>query len=155
MCLRTNFESSSSRMPTWSIRPSTLPSRIRPIRRSSTSWISTFNCYNVCEPVWTLGLLPIHLLSQGKTALIACRAWLDLSGIASADCEEVRQYIAGWMGHPWSLTGCLEARTTFGGFQVHIHNKAIPRRIFSARWTSRRWYASTRSVIALIWGSLL
>jgi hypothetical protein len=31
------FRSSSSLIPTWSIRPSTLPSKISPIRRSSTS----------------------------------------------------------------------------------------------------------------------
>ena len=30
-----------------------------------------------------------------------------------------------------------------------------PLRIRSAEWTSRRWYASTRSVIALICGSFL
>lgn len=42
MC--THVLSSSSLIPTWSIRPSTLPSRMRLMRSSSTSSFSTFNC---------------------------------------------------------------------------------------------------------------
>ena len=40
-----HLRSSSSLIPTWSMRPSTLPSRISPIRSSSTSAMATFNCW--------------------------------------------------------------------------------------------------------------
>lgn len=45
----TYLDSSSSLMPTWSIFPSTRPSRMSPISISSTSAISTFSCCRQCQ----------------------------------------------------------------------------------------------------------